>query len=152
MEEFWDAAIPILALFLSIGLAAFLLTRARRNAKPEVPEGEVMVPASASKRQRRILETLEPTPEIPTVMDLVRQEISELGIDKREGAAGLPGPVMLKVYRRDEAIRKACPNDDWRFVVADGVEPSDAEDADVRIVCEKLGETGTNPEDEALPE
>ena len=153
MDEALDVVIPLLALLGSIVLAFVLLARARSRAKPEPPESGVQVPASASKRQRRIIEKLDPVPDIPTVMDLVRAEVEELGLEEIPGAAELPRPVLLKVYRRDEAIRMACTHDGIEYRVAAGVEPADAEDGDVDLYCEQCGDpSGTNEAEETFTE
>lgn len=145
MEGFWDIAIPLAALLGSIVLAIVLLSRARNNAKPEVPENTVPIPASASKRQRRILSQLEPAPEIPTLMDLVREEVADLGLEEIPGASDLSKPVLLKVYRRD--VRDNCAHDSHQYVVADGVEPRDALESDVELVCPDCAELGTKEEE-----
>ncbi|MCP3998354.1 MAG: hypothetical protein GY722_25315 [bacterium] len=145
MEGFWDIAIPLAALLGVIVLAAVLLARARNNAKPDLPEGAIPIPASASKRQRRILSTLEPDPEIPTLMDLVREEVADLGLEDIPGATGLSRPVMLKAFRRDALAD--CSHDTREFVVTDGVDPANALEADVELVCSECAEEGTKPED-----
>lgn len=145
MDGFWDIALPMAALFGSIVLAFVLLTRARNNAKPDLPEDVVPIPSSASRRQRRIVSKLEPLPEIPTLMDLVREEITDLGLEDLPGAEELSGPVMLKVYRRD--VRDDCTHDAYEFIVSDGVEPPDALESDVELVCPQCVEQGTNEDD-----
>lgn len=147
-QETTDIIIVFVALFTSIGLAAFLLTRARNRMKDEAPQEIKKVPASASRRQRRILEKMDPDPEIPTLMDMVRQEISELGLEAIPGHEDLSGPVMLKVYRRD--FRAECPHDEWEYVVTEGIRRDEAEDNDVKLICRKCDETGTNPDPETF--
>ena len=144
-QETTDIIIVFVALFASIGLAAFLLTRARNRIKEETPETIHKVPASASRRQRRLLEKMDPDPHLPTVMDMVREEINELGLEEIPGHEDLSAPVMLKVYRRD--FREACPHDQWEYQVADGVTRDEAEDADVRLVCRECDQEDTNSED-----
>ncbi len=117
MEDFWEIAVPMIALFGSIALAAVLLARVRAHAKPEQPEASIQVPASASRRQRRVLEKLEPEPEIPTLMDLVREEIEVLGIEDVAGSEDLSLPVMLRVFKRD--ARELCSHEEAEFVVAE---------------------------------
>ena len=145
MEGFWDIAIPLAALLGSIVLAFVLLARARNNAKSNLPEEAVPIPATASRRQRRIISKLEPEPELPTLMDLVREEIADLGLEDIPGAAELSKPVMLKVYRRD--VRDDCTHDAYQFVVSEGVEPRDALEADVELLCPQCAEDGTSDED-----
>ena len=141
MDDFWEIAIPMLFLFGSIVLAIFLLARARRNARSELPEEANPVPATASKRQKRILAKLEPEPQLPTLKELVRQEIADLGLEDVPGAAGLAGPVMLKVYRRDHD--ETCTHDTHEFLVAEGVNPADAQDNDVHFRCPTCADQAT---------
>lgn len=150
MEQSADIFIVIGALFGSLILAGFLLTRARNRVKPEDTESGVQVPASASRRQRRILTSMEPDPEIPTLMDLVREEITELGIEDIPGHEDISGPVLLKVYRRDLQVREQCPHHGYGYVVTEGMRRDEATESDVWLYCEECG--GTNPATETLDE
>jgi hypothetical protein len=150
MEQSTDIFIVVAALFGSMALAGVLLTRARSRAKSDGPESGVQVPASASRRQRRILESLEPDPRIPTLMDLVREEMAELGIEDIPGHEDISGPVLLKVYRRDEQVRQRCPHNGYGFVVTEGVRRDEATESDVWLYCAECG--GTNPAAETFDE
>jgi hypothetical protein len=146
----WDIVIVAIALLGSLVLAGVLITRARSHAKPEPIEGKPAIPASASRRQRRILDKLEPIPQIPTLMDLVNEEIAELGLRDLPGSEGISGPVLLKVYRRDELVHEQCPHGTYQYVVADGVASDEAVDDDVRLYCPQC--VGTDSGDETLTE
>lgn len=154
MDDVVSAAVPILAVFAFIGLATFLLTRARAHARPPAETPEEKVLQTASRRQQRILEKLEPLPEIPTVMDLMRQELEETGVEQIPGSEGLSGPVMLKVFKRDAAIRERCDHDAYEFVMEDDVNPEEATEDQVVLFCSRCGAmpeaTGTDSEPEAL--
>ena len=117
MEDFWDIAIPFAALIGSMVLAGVLLTRARNHAKPEPPATAPKLPASASKRQRRVLETLA------------------------------PAPVLLKVYRRDLPSIESCEHETYEFVIAESVPADEATERDVRLVCPDCEIPGTIPEE-----
>ena len=147
MEDFWDIAIPLGALIGSMTLAAVLLSRARSHAKPDEAEAGPPIPVAASRRQRRILEKLEPLREPPTLMDLVREEIAELGIEEIPGHEGVSGPVLLKVYRRDHPAVASCEHGSLRFEVESGTDPGAAEEEDVSLTCPECPTLGTNPED-----
>ncbi|MDJ0664176.1 MAG: hypothetical protein QNJ75_06420 [Acidimicrobiia bacterium] len=140
MENFWEIALPLLALFGSIILAVVLLARARQSARPKEEEEEKRAyPPSASRRQKKILAQFEPDPEIPTLMDMVRAEIEELGIEEIPGGEGVGGAVLLKVYRRD--WKDTWSQDDIEFRVAEGVDPGAAEEDDVVLI----GKEGAEP-------
>jgi hypothetical protein len=145
MEDFWDIAIPIAGLIGSIGLAIVLLSRARSHAKLETPEKVPTVPSTASRRQRRVLEKLDPVPELPTLMDLVRQEIADLGIKEIPGHDGISETVLLKVYRRDHIATGACDHDALHYVLADGVAADEAGEDSVTLVCDECEVPGTIP-------
>ena len=147
MEDFWDIAIPFAALIGSMVLAGVLLTRARNHAKPEPPATAPQLPASASKRQRRVLETLAPAPELPTLMDLVREEIEDLGIEEIPGHEGVSDAVLLKVYRRDLPSIESCEHETYEFVIAESVPADEATERDVRLVCPDCEIPGTIPEE-----
>lgn len=139
MEDFTEIAIPLAALLGVIILAIYLLTRAREHARPKDEPPEKAILRKASRSQRKILEKLEPIPELPTVMDLMREEIAETGVENIPGHEGLAGPVMLKVFRRDRDVRERCTHDGYAFVVADGVEPSAATEEQVSLYCDECG-------------
>ena len=146
MDETVDIIIVLVALLGSIVIAGVLLARTRQRARPEEPAAVPKIPATASRRQRRIIETLEPPPAIPTLMDLVREEIAELGIHDIPGSEGVSDPVLLKVYRRDVEIKEHCPHGACGFVVKEGVSRSDAGDNDVRLYCPECAGTDQDPE------
>jgi hypothetical protein len=145
-----DIIIVLIAMLGSIILAVVLLARTRQRVKPEDASAAPQIPVSASRRQRRILDTLEPPPAIPTLMDLVREEIQDLGINDIPGSEEISGPVLLKVYRRDAAVREQCPHGTYGFVVAEGVAKNEAGDNDVRLFCPECA--GTDAEADTLSE
>ena len=132
----------IIALVISIALAAYLLNRQRERHRPEIdPTDPPPQPTSRRlRRQEKLLQKLEPLPEIPTVMDLMRAEIEETGVEGLPGHEGLTGPVMLKVFRRDVAVRERCTDGGFGFLVRDGVKPEAATEDDVRLHCEQCGD------------
>jgi hypothetical protein len=146
-----EAAVPIVLLLVAVGLAALLLTRQRSRLRPTDLEPEKEVLLKASRRQRRVLEKLDPLPEIPSIMDLMRQEIAETGVEEIPGHEGIPGPVMLKVFRRDQLTRERCTHDAFEFVIQDGIEPAAATEDNVRLFCEQCGEVDPGEEGEIDP-
>jgi hypothetical protein len=146
MTEFWQAAVPLLALFGSIILAIALLARQRSRVEPPEEDGsKPQVPASASRRTRKIAAKLSPLPEIPTVMDMVKAEVAELGLEDISGHEDLPGPVLLKVYRRD--LREGCDHDTLEYRTTEGVERAEATEDDVILRCTSCTDEGTNAEE-----
>ena len=133
----------VIAFLASIAVAIAMLTRQRARTRPEESELSDEPPLPRS-RQARIMAKLEPLPEIPTVMDLVREEIEETGVERIPGHEGLPGHVMLKVFKRDHLIRERCTHDSYEFVVRDGVSAPDALEDDVTLFCSRCGVVETD--------
>jgi hypothetical protein len=142
-----EFALAVIALVGAVVVAVTLLNRQRARTRPEDAEPKQAPVPNRTRRQQRILEKLSPLPEIPTLMDLVHEEIAAAKIDEVPGSEGLPAPVMLKAYKRDEIVRERCPHGTYEFVVADGVVPAEATEADVRLFCKECGDTEaeTNP-------
>ncbi|MDJ0925108.1 MAG: hypothetical protein QNJ77_11155 [Acidimicrobiia bacterium] len=135
--------VAAVAFVLSIMLAAFLLVRQRERHRPEPAEpGQPPLPGRRLTRQERLLQKLEPLPEIPTLMDLMRQEITEAGIEEIPGHEGLPGPVLLKVFRRDHEVIERCPHGTYAFVLRGEVDPPEALEDDVALECEQCRQIG----------
>ena len=157
-------AVALTALVLTVALVAVLLTRQRERHRPEVTPGNAPAPRKRMTRQEKILQKLDPLPEIPTMMDLVREEIAAEGVDDIPGHEDLPDPVKLKVFRRDHRVIETCDHAGYRFVVTDGVAPGDATEEDVTLRCDDCGDpppishrpagdaAGTNPDDQTLSE
>ena len=131
----------LIALVVSIALVAFLLARQRDRHRPEIDPKDPAPPPTTQRptRQEKLLQKLDPLPEIPTVMDLMRAEIKETGVEEIPGHEGLTGPVMLKVFRRDAAVRESCTHEGFAFVVGDGIDPEAATEDHVRLYCEQCG-------------
>ncbi|NND03132.1 MAG: hypothetical protein HKN91_10120 [Acidimicrobiia bacterium] len=103
-------------------------------AKPETPK-----PRNLSKRQERIVSTLEPTKELPSMEQLVAEEAAETGVNDIAGGAGLDVSLKLRVYWRDEVVRNGCTDGVLEFRIDEDVEPAAAETEDVRLVCVRNG-------------
>jgi hypothetical protein len=96
-------------------------------------------------RREKILATLEPDPEIPTVIDLMHEEARETGVNEIPGGEQLEVPVKLKVWHRDGGSHAACPRSSLRYEIADGVDPEQAKVEDVRLVCREAHPASPEP-------
>lgn len=97
----------------------------------------VLLSRMGRTRKRQALEDLEKEREAfkpPDILELVRQEVVELGLDQLEGAEGIDPSVLLQVYRRDEDNCEEGATK--RFVVADGVDPANADPDTVSLSCD----------------
>ena len=70
----------------------------------------------------------------PDILQLVQEEVVDLGIDKIEGADGIDPLVLLQVYRRDVEI--CADGAEMCFTVAEGVEPADADQDTLSLSCD----------------
>lgn len=98
--------------------------------------GMVLFSRSGNRRKREAIADLQREREslhTPDILELVNEEVQDAGITDLAGAEGIDPAVLLKVWKRD---REDCAEQAGRFVVADGVEPSAATEADVTFVCE----------------
>lgn len=67
---------------------------------------------------------------------LVSAEIADLGLREINGAAGIPAPVLLKAWKEGTETINGCPSRDLlSFTVTPGLDPSEARDSDVSLVC-----------------
>lgn len=71
------------------------------------------------------------------IHSLVTAEINDLGLRDIDGAAGIPASVLLKTWKEHADIVDGCPSRDLlSFVVTPGLDPSEALDSDVTLVCD----------------
>jgi hypothetical protein len=91
-----------------------------------------------SKREKKLAEIRanDPDPVIPTLEELVTQELTETGVNEISGNADLPDPVKLKVYHRDIAGLADCPREALHYRLSYGIEAESATVDDVRLVCD----------------
>jgi hypothetical protein len=97
--------------------------------------GMIMLSRSGSQRKKEAIADLQREKDslrTPDILELVDQEVRESGITDIPGAEGIDPVILLKVWKRD---REDCGEQPGHFVVTEGVEPSDATEADVIFEC-----------------
>ncbi len=97
--------------------------------------GMIMLSRSGSQRKKEAIADLQrekDSLQTPDILELVNQEVSESGITDLPGAEGIDPVVLLKAWKRDG---DDCAEGEGGFVVAEGVEPSAATEADVTFDC-----------------
>ncbi|MEA3502761.1 MAG: hypothetical protein U9R47_08305 [Actinomycetota bacterium] len=95
----------------------------------------VVISRLGSREKKKAIAGLEndrQTLHTPSILELVDQEVRESGITDLPGAEGLDSVILLRVWKRD---REDCDEGEQRFVVVEGVDPSDATEADVTFEC-----------------
>jgi hypothetical protein len=91
-----------------------------------------------SRRQKKLdeIRANDPDPVIPTLEELVAQELADTGVNDINGNDALAEPVKLKVYHRDIANLADCPREALTFRLSYGIDVETATVDDVRLVCD----------------
>lgn len=113
-------SVLLIVVAVVVAYALFRLSRSTKQTKKEA--------MADLEREKAELHT-------PDIIELVVEEVRELGIDSLPGSEGIDPTVLLRVWKRD---RGGCGPDEGRFVVADGVDPITATDGDVTFECESV--------------
>lgn len=79
----------------------------------------------------------------PDMLELVNEEVQEAGIGSLPGADGVDATVLLKVWKRDGA---GCAKGQGRFVLTDGVPPSEATENTLSFECVSTPKSKTTGE------
>ena len=122
-----------LAAVIAVGALIFAFSFAGRARKAQGVDDPPKKRLSKREKKLEQLRQYDPLPEPKAILDIVREEAEDLGVNDVPGGEGLEIPVKLKVWHRDEAIREACDGD-VRYEVAADVPPAEATVDDVRLV------------------
>ena len=127
-------------IIVGIALAVAFGLQMRKRNELDVPAAEEK-PKRMSKREKKLEEIRanEPDIVIPSIDDLVREEIEETGVNQIAGGEELADPTKLKVYRRDIAGLEGCPRENLQFKLSYGISAADATEDNVRLVCNEDG-------------
>lgn len=100
-----------------------------------------------TKRQRQILATLPPDPKVPSLDDLIEEEVADLGLHDVPGSEQLSAQVMLKVWKRDRPLVDPGPTDILAFEIVTAASHPHVTVDDVRLVSRDRagGEAGNQP-------
>lgn len=133
----------ILAAFLG-GLVIGWMAGRSGNRTDEPSEPRAFRP---TKRQRQILATLPPDPQVPSIDDLIEEEVGDLGLRDVPGSEQLSAQVMLKVWKRDRPRIDVGPTETVVFEVVTAATPPHVTVDDVRLVTRDRagGEGGNQP-------
>ena len=117
MSTVVTVVLVLVALFAVLGILARTSSRRKKEAQADL------------EREKAELKT-------PDILELVRQEAEDAGLDEIPGADEVDLTVRLRVWQRDEHVRSACPDrSKLRFVLASGVSAEAATEDDLRLVC-----------------
>jgi len=70
-----------------------------------------------------------------SIVDLVAEEVDDLGLRSIEGADGLPPDVLLKAWTDTKSVHD-CDHSRLRYVTDPDVAPGEALPKDVKLVCD----------------
>ena len=130
------------ALFVVIaGGVMIVLTRRTRNKMRDqlAAEGETAPLVPKRGRRQPTLPDMEPAKSRPTIEELVAEEAKATGVNDIPGGEGLDVSLKLRVFWRDEVVRRGCEDGHLEYRVDDGVERASADTDDVRLVCVRAG-------------
>ncbi len=106
----------------------------------------IMLSRQTTRTKKRAMADLETEKENVGAFDifeLVESEVSALGLDSIEGSGNIPHGVLLKVWSDNQDIVNSCADHaHLRYVVADGVDPAQATEADVTLECTQAAKEG----------
>jgi hypothetical protein len=117
--------IVAIALLIAFVVTGVVLGRQTSNRKKEAIE--------SLKAEKAALRSV-------SILDLAREEIEELGLDRIPGTEDLATDVILKVWKDAGQEIRDCDRSELRYVIADGIDPHQASVRDVRIVCDSVGD------------
>lgn len=99
----------------------------------------VMLSRQQSQRKKEAIASLQAEKEgLPafSIHALVEAEVTDLKLSEIDGANGMPPEILLKTWTANQHIVSLCPSrDSLQFTIADGVQPADATEDDVTLVC-----------------
>ena len=83
---------------------------------------------------------------------LVSAEIADLGLREIDGAAGIPASDLLKTWKEGTETVDGCPSRDLlSFTVTPGLDPSEALDTDVSLICTADAMAASEPQADEQP-
>ncbi|MCP3973761.1 MAG: hypothetical protein GY720_04635 [bacterium] len=137
-----QAAIGFATLAVVVAVMVTLSRRTKRRMHEmmaaEQDGGSVPLPAMGNKK---VLAEITPAKPRPTIQDLVDEEAAATGVNEIPGGEDLNVSLKLRVFWRDEVVRKGCRDGHLEFRVDQGVNLDSMRTEDVRLVCVRSGST-----------
>ena len=138
MDQEVVTAIAIAAT-VAMGVMVAFARRTRERAQEAMPDSQPAMPKPRTKRQRQLVASMAPPPQMPTIEELVAEEAAATGVNDIAGGEGLDVSLKLRVYWRDEVVRRGCEDGNLEFRVDGGISAAAADINDVRLVCVRDG-------------
>ena len=96
----------------------------------------VVLSRMTSRRKKDAVESLEAERkaiESQTILDIVAEEVADLGLRDIEGSTGIPPGALLRGWSDADPALHAEERSHLRFTLRDGISAEDAEIGDVRL-------------------
>lgn len=106
----------------------------------------VVLNRQSSRRKKEAIASLEAERQAMhhySILELVDEEVDDLGLREIPGSEGLPADVLLKVWRNAPHGASGCDREQLRYVVAPGMTPDNAGIGDVELECAASDHEGT---------
>lgn len=98
----------------------------------------IVLARQTSDRKKKAIASLEEEKKAigtTTILDLVDEEITELGLRSIDGAEGIPADVLLRRWKASESVWSRCDRSNLSFRVAEGIERRSATFDEVTVIC-----------------
>lgn len=100
----------------------------------------VVLSKRQSERKREAIKDLQREKEAlgpVSIQALAEEEAAELGLSRIAGAEDIPTVILLKLWKSNAVLVERCPSrDQLRYQVTEGVDPAQATERDVTLVCD----------------
>lgn len=98
----------------------------------------VILARNTSMRKKRAIKSLEEEKDTIghySIIEMVGQEVRDLGLRDIPGSEDISSEALLKVWRESESTRKGCAQDALVFTIANGIPAAEATSDDVQLEC-----------------
>lgn len=100
----------------------------------------IMLSRQQSQRKKEAIASLQEEKESLSAFSihaLVEAEVADLGLAEIDGAKDIPAEILLKTWNTSQHIVAKCRSrESLRFTTAEGVQPGNATERDVDLVCD----------------
>jgi len=98
----------------------------------------IVLSRNTSSRKKEAIASLEQEKKAIgrySIVDLVAEEVDDLGLQSIDGAEGIPPDVLLKAWTSTKSVHE-CDHSRLRYVTDPDVVPGEAQPDDVKLICE----------------
>lgn len=135
-----QAIIGFIALAVVVAVMVTLSRRTKRRMHEMMAAEQdgVAMPMPPMGKKQAVIDMAPGKPR-PTIQDLVDEEAVATGVNEIPGGEDLNVSLKLRVFWRDEIVRKGCEDGQLEFRIDDNVNLDEVRTDDVRLVCVRAG-------------